>query len=159
MSAMKFPFRPVTKPQIKKIHTLKSVLGLSDDNYEALLYCHGVESSKEFNRESAAKFIEDLLKLQNGEPVIGQAQTPTGILSYGNKVVYFNRVGKATDNQIDYMGALWFKVTETNNYEALIHFIKKVTGVLYIHVESLSVKEASNVIYVLEKWNKQKEIR
>lgn len=155
---MKYPFRPITKPQIKKIHTLKSVIGLSDDNYEALLYAHGVESSTELNRDGAAKLINDLLRLENGEPLIGQVQEPTG-MTIREGAVYFSRVGKTTDNQLDYMVSLWMKIAENSSYEELMRFVKKVIGELYINIESLSVKEASNVIYVLEKWNKQKELR
>lgn len=151
---MKYPFRPITKPQIKKIHTLKNVLGLSDDNYDALLYAHGVKSSTELNREEAANLIEDLIRLENGESIVGQE--PTGLAK--QRVVFFDRKNKATDNQIHYMTSLWTRLDNEGTYIELLRFVKKVTGELYIHIESLSVKEASNVIYVLEKWNKQREL-
>ena len=154
---MKFPFRPITKPQIKKIHTLKNLIGLSDDNYEALLHAHGVESSTELNRDGAAKLIENLLRLKNGQPLISQDKLPTGLAI--KRAVFFDRTYKATDNQIGYMMSLWKSIDDEGTYQELLWFIKKVTGELYIHIESLEVKEASNVIYVLEKWNKQKELR
>lgn len=154
---MRFPFRPITKPQIKKIHTLKSLIGLSDDNYEALLYAHDVESSTELNREGAAKLIADLLRLKKGEPLKGRSPEPTGMAN--QRVVFFDRTQKATDNQIGYMMSLWTSLDDEGTYRELLWFIKKVTKTLYIHIESMSIKEASSVIYVLEKWNKQKELR
>lgn len=49
-----------TPKQIKLIHTVKSALGLSDDDYRAVLAGHGVSSSKDMNTVEAAKLLADL---------------------------------------------------------------------------------------------------
>ena len=49
-----------TNSQIKKIHTLKNVLGLDDDLYKEMLLQYGVDSSKNLTYREAITFIEDL---------------------------------------------------------------------------------------------------
>lgn len=49
-----------TAKQIKLIHTVKGALGLSDDDYRAILAGYGVESSKQMNTVDAAKLLADL---------------------------------------------------------------------------------------------------
>ena len=152
MTQLKYPNRSITKPQIKKIHTLISNLGFSDDHYRALLYRFDVESSTELNREKAAIIIDILLNIekeQKGETT--HIQKPTGVLTE-NRVVYFDRKGKATDAQLEYIAGLWIKVSNQKTYASLMWFIKKVTGKLYIHLESLNMKETSKIINALKSW-------
>lgn len=47
---------------------------------------------------------------------------------------------------------MWKQVASKPDYKGLISFIKRVTKKLYLHIESMEVKEASNVIIALEKW-------
>lgn len=49
-----------TGRQIKLIHTVKSALGLSDDDYRAVLAGYGVSSSKDLSTWHAAKMLQDL---------------------------------------------------------------------------------------------------
>ncbi len=49
-----------TKLQIKKIHTLKAYLNLSDDVYREMLFSFGVNSSKDLTFTEAQIFIEIL---------------------------------------------------------------------------------------------------
>ena len=172
MTQLKYPNRPITKPQIKKIHTLVSILNMPDEHYRALLMRFNVESSIELNRSDAVDIIEILTSFVSkisssptplytrdtifiDEPLLDK-QIGTGVSK--NRLVYFNRSGKATDNQLNYIAGLWLQLSDLQTYESLLFFIKKITGVLYMFIECLSIKEASGVIVVLEKWNKQKEI-
>lgn len=148
---------PITKAQIKKIHALVNSLRLDDDNYRALLFRFGAETSKELSKDEAIKFIEELTKIDKEQQLRNKNTKPTGVQLKG-RLVYFNRKKKATDNQIDYIAGLWFKLSENKDYKSLMWFIKRITLKLYMHIESISVQEASNIIVVLEKWSKQKEI-
>ena len=49
-----------TNSQIKKIHTLKNVLGIDDDLYRELLCEYGVSSSKDLAYKDAITFTESL---------------------------------------------------------------------------------------------------
>lgn len=49
-----------TISQIKKIHTLKNILGLDDDLYIEMLMSFGVQSSKNLTYTEAAVFLEIL---------------------------------------------------------------------------------------------------
>lgn len=49
-----------TNSQIKKIHTLKNVLGIDDDLYRELLCEYGVSSSKDLAYKDAITFTENL---------------------------------------------------------------------------------------------------
>ena len=144
----------ITKAQIKKIHTLKSLLNLEDSFYEALLFRYGVESSKELSKDKAISLIEVITDIQKEQK--NKNTNSTGLSSY--RKIYFNRRNKATDNQINYISKLWWTLSDKKDYKSLMWFIKKITSKLYIHIESLELQEASNTIVVLEKWNKQKEI-
>lgn len=148
---------PITKAQIKKIHALVNSLRLDDDNYRALLFRFGAETSKELSKDEAIKFIEELTKIDKEQQLRNKDTKPTGVQLKG-RLVYFNRKKKATDNQIDYIAGLWLKLSDNKDYKSLMWFIKRITLKLYMHIECISVQEASNIIVALEKWSKQKEI-
>ena len=50
----------VTISQIRKIHTLKSIIGLDDDLYRDMLMSFGVQSSKDLTYAEAVIFLEIL---------------------------------------------------------------------------------------------------
>ena len=50
----------VTISQIRKIHTLKSAIGLDDDLYRDMLMSFGVQSSKDLTYAEAIIFLEIL---------------------------------------------------------------------------------------------------
>lgn len=147
----------ITKAQIKKIHTLVNSLRLNEEYYRAILLRYGAESSKELSKDEAIKFINELMTMQKEQQSKSMNKEVTGVHTEG-RLVYFNRKNKATDNQIDYIAGLWLKISEKKDYKSLMWFIKKITKKLYIHIESVTLQEASNIIIALEKWNKQKEI-
>lgn len=150
MAQLKYPNKSITQPQIKKIHTLKSILKLSDDNYEALLSSLNVESSTELTRGEAAALIDLLVSWEKGEKVQLSKQAPQ-IKRDG--IPCFDRVGKATDKQLYYIAGLWLEVSNAKTYKSLMWFVKRVTGTLYIHIESLSIAETRKVINALKAWN------
>lgn len=144
----------ITTAQIKKIHTLVNSLKLTDDMYRALLYKYGAESSKELSKNEAIKLIDELVLMKKEVPT----KKITGVNEKG-RLIYFNRRNKITDNQIDYIARLWFKLSDSKDYKSLMWFAKRITKKLYIHIESITRNEASGIIVALENWNKQKEIK
>lgn len=153
MQQIKYSNRPITKPQIKKIHTLVKLVGLDDDMYRALLFRFDVDSSTELTREKAVWVIETL---QGFLKEFGEStQIPTSDTS----LIYFKRRGKITDTQIDYILGLWNKLSNRESISILLYFIEKVIGRLYLYIEILTVEEATSVVTVLEKWQKEKEIK
>jgi hypothetical protein len=154
---IKYPNHPITPAQITKIHTLKSKLFLSDDNYEALLLRFGVESSKELTRGQAAELIDTLLSQIKGSIKEDTKEANQLTQPYKKGSVYFNRTGKATDNQINYIASLWLNVSDKKTYQSLMWFVKRITGKLYIHIESLTQAETRKVINGLKNWGIAKE--
>ena len=153
MTQLKYQNSSITKAQIKKIHTLASNIRLEDEYYRALLSRFNAESSTQLNRSAAAEVIEILIGF---EKEINQSQNRS-IFNDG-RTYHLNRTGKATNAQIDYIVGMWQSIAKTPDYKNLMHFIKRVTKTLYLHIEQIDVKEASSVIVVLEKWQKEKEI-
>ena len=150
MTQPKYPNRPITKPQIKKIHTLINQMNMPDEHYRALLLRFDVESSTQFNRKEAADFIEVLLEMK-GEIINSSSDKKvTGYYTKG-RVYYLPRYDKVTDAQLDYIFGLWGLISPKDNYPGLMKLIKRITSKLYIHIEDLERKKASDVIYVLEK--------
>lgn len=98
-----------------------------------------------------------MTKIDKEQQLRNKDTKPTGVQIKG-RLVYFNRKKKATDNQIDYIAGLWLKLSDNKDYKSLMWFIKRITLKLYMHIECISVQEASNIIIALEKWSKQKEI-
>lgn len=147
----------ITIAQIKKIHALVNSLRLKEEYYKAILFRYGAETSKELSKSEAIKFINELMAMQKEQQLKSMNKGVTGVHSEG-RLVYFNRKSKATDNQIEYIAGLWLNISENKDYRSLMWFIKRITKKLYIHIESITLQEASKIIVALEKWNKQKEI-
>lgn len=142
----------ITPAQIKKIHTLVKLLELSDDNYRALLYRFNVESSKDFSKDEASAFIDELTSIYREQILRNSDIKPTGTQLKG-RLTYFDRTKKASDKQIDYIAGLWLKLSDEKNYQSLMWFIKRITGKLYIHIESLNITETRKVINALKSWD------
>lgn len=75
-----------TRPQIAMIHTLKSKVGMSDDDYRALLSGFGVESSKSLTVATAKAVIETLMKMVGGKtPTLPKQATDTGMATFAQQ--------------------------------------------------------------------------
>lgn len=157
---MRFPFRPITKPQIKRINKIVKDLLIQDRLYHIVLRSFGVSSLQDLNREAASRFEIKLIETRMLKEDIDEfsTQIPTGVSRLSN-LVYFSRLGKATNDHICYAVSLWNQLTGSPDYSELMRFTKEVVGEQYIYMESLSVGEINNVIKRLEIINKQKELR
>jgi len=58
---------PISKNQIKTLHTLKAKLGIDDDNYRTILTAYGVKSSIDLRFTQAGELISLLSARLNGK--------------------------------------------------------------------------------------------
>lgn len=96
----------ITKDQIKKIHTMKNLLGLDNELYREMLLKFKVQSSKELSKEQAKKLI-DIFEVN----------------AIGSKNKYnelSNRADMATPAQLRKIEAMWVKFLKiADNKEAI----------------------------------------
>lgn len=126
---------PITGNQIKAIHAIKNKLRMPDDHYRALLSRFGVESSTDLTKNEAKAVIDTLKKMD--------VPTPT------------RDPMRATDNQINYMKGLWVDLSDQKDYDSLRNFVKRITGKLYLHIETMSLDEGQKVLTALKNWERR----
>ena len=130
------------KRLIAGIHIKKEELGMAEIQYRDLLWArYKVESSKELNLKDLRDFANYL-----GFFPKKAIQKP-------------NKVGGATDAQIQTILKAYKVVAEDKSELGLRKFIKRIVGRLPLYLESLSLKEAQKVIIGLKKWQKNKELK
>jgi len=103
---------------IRLIHVAKQKVGLTEEEYRALL--EGI-SGKTSSTELTITELEAVLKAfkRLGFQVKKMAATP-------------DEVGRATADQIDYIKGLWELSARVKTEAALNAFIKRITGVPYL---------------------------
>ncbi len=117
----------ISKEQIKKIHTLKSKIGLTDEEYGSALEAYGVNTSKDLNSKQAEDLIIRLTELM-------PKQKPGKVKStkYNKLGIRTNHKGEhyATPKQLRMIEAMWFNGVNvrTKTQEALLSYVKKITG-------------------------------
>lgn len=130
-----------TTYQIKKIHTLKNVLGLDDDTYRQMLLSFDVCSSKDLTQAEAEIFIEILVNdAKNLKKNI-----------YKKYDDFAGRDDKmATPSQLRKLEVVWADISNAEDKSATLRqFIKK-----QFHIDDLrflTKSRASQIIAVLEK--------
>lgn len=137
-----------TISQIKKIHTLKNVLGLDDDLYRDMLMSFGVCTSKDLTYTESIVFI-DILEDKAVERNLWKKQP--------KKYEKLNRDDKmATDSQLRMIEGLWREVCYFDNDKfaktSLRKFLKskhKVDDVMF-----LTKYKASKVIQSIQAMKK-----
>ena len=116
--------KPISKKQIKKIHTLKREMGMTDRAYRQRLGCVGVKSSKELTFEQAKRFIHYLAideAKKNGKVYAGKA--------YGSERISERQMGK--------IRAMWEEVSYLSDPEAREAGLNALVKRLY-HVDMLN---------------------
>lgn len=132
-----------TISQIRKIHTLKNILGLDDDLYIEMLMSFGVQSSKDLTYTEAAIFLE-ILEDKAEERNLWKKQPK----KYSN----LNRAGKmATQSQLRMIEGMWREIcyydTDAFARKSLRKFLKskfKVDDIMF-----LTKAKASKVIQAI----------
>jgi len=119
----------VTKRQIKKIHTLKSRLNMSDEEYRLRLSDYWVNTSKNLSYEEAEDLIQRLEReaIQKG---VWSRYSLRGKMKYED---LGERTGMATPRQLRMIEAMWRDVSYTHDphrrERALRRFLFRITGV------------------------------
>lgn len=118
----------ITKEQIKRIHTLKSRIALTDEEYGSALESYGVSSSKELTFEQGKDLIGRFEKLTPKE----QKKPKVKSTKYNKLGIRTNHKGEhyATPKQLRMIEAMWRDNANVRNksQEALINFVNKITG-------------------------------
>lgn len=117
----------ITPKQIKKIHTLKTKLKMTDEEYRLRLSDYWVSTSKDLTYEEAEDFIQKLEK----EAIEKILWTPHVLVHYRYEDMETVH-GMATPRQLRMIEAMWKDVSylrdETKRLRALRKFVKKITG-------------------------------
>lgn len=132
-----------TISQIRKIHTLKNLLGLDNDLYIEMLMSFGVQSSKNLTYTEAAIFLE-ILEDKAVERNLWEKQP--------KKYSDLNRAGKmATQSQLRMIEGMWREICyyDTDKFarKSLRKFLKskfKVDDIMF-----LTKAKASKVIQAI----------
>lgn len=126
-----------TNSQIKKIHTLKKVLGIDDDLYRELLCEYGVSSSKDLTYKDAITFTENLENNAVAKGVWIKKPKKYAELKRDKEM--------ATDSQIRMIEGLWRELSyfddDTFAKKSLRKFLSrthKVDDVMFITKEKAS---------------------
>jgi hypothetical protein len=137
----------VTKAQIKKIHTLKKILGLDDELYREMLSRFNISSSKDLTIKDACTFI-DILEVQ-----------ATGINKWQKPKEKFdelsNRADMATPPQLRKIEAMWVDFLKISQGKEVIKgsiarkSLRKLLRRLY-HISDLRFLERDKVSKVLK---------
>lgn len=140
--------KPISKQQIKIIHTLSAALALREEVYRGLLYIgFGVRSCKDLDAAQAETFIACLEKEATGAGVWSR-----------NRRDYGKREGFASPEQILFIEGLWREVSkfadENRRQKALQHFVMRVVKVS--HVRFLTGEQAAAVIEALKDMRERK---
>jgi hypothetical protein len=155
---------PTTAAQIKKVHTLKSVLAMSDDDYRAMIKNgFGVESSKHLDLRQAAQLIgilEDKAVAAGVWEKRGWNRTTR--ISKGHAAAKVSttlgeRGGMATPPQLRKIEAMWSEVSRaTPEYRAraLRQFVSRIA-----HVSDLRFLDSAGAGAVINALKKMKERR
>ncbi|GAB1351356.1 hypothetical protein MASR1M12_00860 [Erysipelotrichia bacterium] len=136
-----------TQAQIKIIHTLKTALRMTKEEYEAMLYGFGVESSKQLSDAAANEFENKLIEMGISAGVWRQRGQKSNKKRFDD---LGSRPDMATPKQLRMIESIWREVSRADSDEnravALRHFIEKY-GVSDIRFANKSV--ASKIINAL----------
>ena len=149
-----------SRPQIAMIHTLKSKLGMDDDDYRAMLSGFGVESSKDLSTADAKAFIESLMsQIKGGGKVHSWQYGDTTAMAdkiLNGKARYAASNEVATYAQQAKIRRLWdtvSRVPEPDRARALNNFLEKRFGIS--HIQWLPRERVGKVIHTLQVMEKQ----
>ncbi|MGC4409266.1 regulatory protein GemA [Rhizobium rosettiformans] len=136
---------PATKKQIALLHVAKRELGLTDDDYRAILARHGhCNSSADLN----ASGFTSVMKYMAALGFKSTSATPSG---------FGERRGMASPAQIDLIRALWLKYHgEADDKEAALNNwltrFHKVSALRFV-----DVAKASKIITALKRMTSRKK--
>jgi len=140
----------ITKQQIKTIHVLIHRIGMSDEDYRAMLMDNfGVSSCKQLRSNQAKQLIQTLYKLSGQKP-------KKRFDELNHRPSYF-----ASPAQLRKIEAMWanvsYKKTARERRRALNAFIKRITGVSdLLWLQANDVHKVIKAIQTMEKRHETK---
>jgi hypothetical protein len=137
----------INPAQVKKLHALKTTLGLDDAAYRAALAACGVETSKALTFSGAAELIEDF----------EQKAIKAGLWKRTHRTAPEpRREGFASPAQLALIKSLWAEVSNApNKTTSLRHFVTRQAKVS--DPRFLRDCDASKVICAIKAMQKQKQ--
>ena len=166
--AQKKAEKPISAAQVKRIHTIKSILRLSEDNYRDCLESRfGVRSCKDLTLMQAKSFLDELERVAlNVEQDLGQKRHKEATAkAAANMPKKFddldNRPDMASGAQLRKIEAMWQDLSIIPEAEprarALRRFIQRVTGVMGLRfLTSQDAGKILNALGAMEKRETQK---
>lgn len=112
-----------SKRYLTAIHTAKSSLKLSDEDYRALLSSYNVESSKSLSDTDAIKLLKKLNKLgfsKNSE----KQELPIQLEQFGERDKKF-----ASQKQLNMLAGIWVSKAREKNVDSFNSFICRIAKV------------------------------
>lgn len=151
--------RPITAAQIKRIHTIKSILHLPEDNYRDCLESRfGVRSCKDLTLMQAKSFLDELEKLalnvdREREQKRYDEATAKAAANTPKKFDDLDeRPGMASGAQLRKIEAMWQDISIIPEAEprarALRRFIQRITGVMGLRF--LTGEDAGKVLNAMK---------
>jgi len=143
--------QPISKQQIRAIHTLKNAAGMDDDTYRAMLReFDGVESSTALTLRQADALIDDLKRKAGQEPRQQRKATRHNDLE--------GRPGMATPPQLRKIEAIWSEVSRAEDPESRAKALRSIVGRIakVSDLRFLDREGASKVINALEAMKKSR---
>jgi phage-related protein len=138
---------------IRLIHTLKSKLALSDDDYRAMLSSYNKTSSTSLSDSQAKELTQTLTTMAVKR---GVWKKPAG-RSYKRKWDELgDRPGMASPAQLRKLEVMWSKVSRQpdaeSRSEALVKFVMKITGVSQLDwMEPVHVRKVIRAIEAMQR--------
>jgi hypothetical protein len=134
------------------IHTLKSKIGMTDDNYRAMLEGFGVGSSKDLSTANAKAFIEALMGMVTGGQTHVWQKGGSGVPAERKRYATSNAV--ATYAQQAKIRRLWYEVSRAPEPDrALNNFLEKRFRIS--HIAWLPRERVGKVIHTLKAMQSQ----
>lgn len=164
MAQAKQKSKPITAAQIRRIHTILHVLGISDENYRAALESQfGVTTCKDLTMLEAKSFLDELDKqaLKTDRERYQAKMNKAAEEFAGKQPKRFddldNRPGMASAAQLRKIEATWQEISIIPEVEprarALRRFIQRITGVADIRF--LDAEMAGKVINAMNAMQKR----
>lgn len=158
--------RPITAAQIKRIHTIIHILGISDENYRAALESRfGVTTCKDLTLLQAKSFIDELQELahKDQQERYSRERAAARARAEAERPKKFdeldNRPGMASAAQLRKIEAMWADISIVDDLEAraralrrFVSRVAKVDGLRFLDSES-----AGKIINALNAMQRQGE--
>ncbi|MFK5892853.1 MAG: regulatory protein GemA [Pseudomonadota bacterium] len=132
----------MSKSQLGVIHIAKKKLGMTEEEYRALLNgVAGVDSSKDLDELGFDAVMQRFAKL--------------GFKSSFRKKQYGYREGMATPDQLQYIRYLWSQYTGDYNESSLNHFVENKFGIT--NLRFLTIDKVGKIISALRAMSNRKK--